>query len=234
MNTTVTESAAIPKLPHRAVGSPRKKHGLHTSLSVEERRMLVSDRPITFEQWTDRGGKDLYELVRGTLVEKMAASIEHEWLFSWLFQLLGVYVQHKDLGRVLGSRTGVRITEFDGRLPDILFIRKDRMNIARPKGIYAEPDLIVEIRSPGDRPSEVNALEAEYRTIGVQEIWLIDPKRRRVRTLVRANGEYREFELSSGELRSEVIDSFSLQVEWLWNDDRPDVFGLLQSMLEQP
>src|SRR5437899_3237156 len=105
-----------------------------TRLSMEERRMLVSVRPITFEEWLDRGGKEVYELVRGSLVEKLSASIEHEWLFSWMYNLLGTYVQHKGLGVVLGSRTGVRVSEFDGRLPDIVFINKERFSIVHPKG----------------------------------------------------------------------------------------------------
>src|ERR1700674_3041622 len=85
--------------PKRAA-KPRSQWAVGTRLSVEERRLLVSDRPITFEEWLDRGGRDVYELVGGSLVEKMSASIEHEWLLSWLFSFLGTYVQHKRLGVV--------------------------------------------------------------------------------------------------------------------------------------
>src|SRR5690349_21548728 len=106
MSTLAKASVPKPKPTDRVKGSGRKSSVLNTSLSIEERRMLISDHPITFEEWLDRGGKEFYELVRGSLVEKMAANIEHELLFSWLFQLIGVYVQHVRLGKVLGSRTG--------------------------------------------------------------------------------------------------------------------------------
>lgn len=196
--------------------------------------MLVSDRPITFEQWADRGGKDLYELVNGSLVEMMAAQLKHERLFAWLFTLMNVYVGQKGLGEVLGSRTAVRISEFGGRLPDIVFVRKARAGIIRQKGIYAEPDLIIEIRSPGDRPSDITALEAEYRTIGVPELWFIDPKKHRVRILTKGEAGYSEQIVTTGMLASSAVAGFSIDCEWLWTEDRPDVLNLLRQMVESP
>ncbi len=193
--------------------------------------MLVSDRPITFEQWVDRGGRELYELVNGSMVEMMAAQLEHERLCVWLLTLLNVFVGERGLGEVLGSRTAVRITEFGGRLPDIVFVRAGRDDIMRQRGIYAEPDLVVEIRSPGDRPSDLTALEAEYRTLGVHEIWFIDPKNRHVRVLSRRDEGYEEQVISTGALSSEVVPDFTIDIQWLWDDKRPEVFGLIQQMM---
>src|ERR1043165_6131070 len=108
MNSMLAETPATMPTPIRRIRRPsRKPAALQTQLSVEERRLLVSDHPITFEQWVTRGGKDLFELVNGSLVEKMAAQLDHERLFAWLFTLLRMYVESRDLGEVLGSRTAV-------------------------------------------------------------------------------------------------------------------------------
>jgi len=212
---------------------PATRTAVDTTLSVEERRVLVSDRPITFEQWVDRGGRELYELVNGSLVEMMAAHLEHERLFAWLFPLLGVYVGVRNQGEVLGSRTAVRITEFGGRLPDIVFVRTDRADIIKKRGIYSEPDLIIEILSPGDRPSDITALEAEYRTIGIPELWFIDPKKRRVRVLTKGDVGYSETMVMDGTLASSTVDGFAIDCEWLWADNRPDVLTLLRQMSDK-
>ncbi len=81
---------------------------------VTERRVLwVASRPVTFAEFLDRFGEDDdVELVDGVVVERMAAQLEHEKLFAWLFRLMGDYVEERDLGIVLGSRTAVEITTF--------------------------------------------------------------------------------------------------------------------------
>src|SRR5436309_1907458 len=110
----------------------------------------------------------------------MPANIAHEMLFAWLHSLLNVFTQKRDLGIALGSRTAFRITNYDGRLPDILFVRKERLGILESLNLSSAPDLVIELISPGDRRSDKMELEADYRSIGVQEIIFIDVPRRRV------------------------------------------------------
>jgi Uma2 family endonuclease len=231
--TLANDPISGPVRKKRARRAPDTAAGINTSLAIEERRLLVSDRPITFEQWVDRGGRDLYELVNGSLVEMMAAQLDHERLFAWLFRLLGGYVEARNLGEVLGSRTAVRISEFGGRLPDIVFVREERKGILKQRGFYAEPDLIIEIRSPGDRPSDITALEAEYRIIGVAEIWFIDTKKRRVRVLVKSESGYAERVVTTDSLTSTTVEGFSLSVEWLWDESWPEVLKVLRGLLAE-
>jgi len=165
------------------------------------------------------------------VVQRMAAQLEHERLQVWLLWLLNGYVQAKGLGMVLGSRTAVQITEYRGRLPDILFVREERQDIVQEKGIYGAPDLIVEILSPHDRPADIIALEADYRSIGVSEIWLIDQKRKRVRALRKRERGYKEEVLTRGVLRSEVVSGFWLKVKWLFAKPLPLELDILQELL---
>jgi hypothetical protein len=74
-------------------------------------------------------------------VERALVQLEHEKLFNWLYRLIGDFVEDHDLGMLFGSRTAVEITEFRGRLPDLIFVRKDR----------CPGDRLSRDRSTGDR-----------------------------------------------------------------------------------
>src|SRR5439155_9204819 len=130
---------------------------------------------------------------------------DHEKLVGWLYHVLGLYVQERNLGIVLGSRTAVEITQFRGRLPDLLFVRQDRMEIVQQKAVYGAPDLVIEVISPGDRPSDIIALETDYRSIGVQEIVFLDQRTSRARILRRHDDAYIEEELTEGALTLESM-----------------------------
>ena len=98
-----------------------------TNEVVEGRVIRMAERPLTFEQFLDMAGEDDdLELVKGVLVERMAAQYPHERRFVWLLFLLNGYVRQRGLGVVLGSRMAVEIDAFAGRLPDLLFVRADR------------------------------------------------------------------------------------------------------------
>ena len=121
------------------------------------------------------------------MVDRMSAQYPHEWIFVWLLSIMRSYVTYRELGIVLGSRSAVKISGNDGRLPDIVFIGADHADIVQKNAIYGVPDLVVEIVSENDYPYILIPLEADYRSIGIPEIVFIDPKKKRVRYL-RKNG----------------------------------------------
>jgi Uma2 family endonuclease len=177
------------------------------------------------------GEDDDIELVDGMVVQRVAAKDIHEDLFRWLFVLLTDYTEIKGLGIVRGSRTAVKITEHRGRLPDIVFVRKENAHIVQEDGIFGTPDLVVEIWSPGDRLSDMLAKEADYKSIGVLEIWFVDQQRRQVRVLRKGREGYEEKVMKRGVLRSEVVEGFWVKVEWLFKKPLPNVIDALQKIL---
>src|SRR5437660_2989350 len=152
---------------------------------VEGRVVHFAERPIPFPAFLELSADRHVDLVAGVMVDKPAAPLAHEKLFAWLDRVVGTYVSHRRLGIVLGSRTAVEISAYGGRLPDLLFVRSDRQEIVRDRAVYGAPDLVIEIVSPNDRPSELIALETEYRGLDVPEIIFVDLPRQRVRALGR-------------------------------------------------
>jgi len=118
----------------------------------EERTLLLplNLRPLTFDEFVRMFGEDDdVELVDGMVVQRMAARDIHEDLQGWLLSILRVYSEAKGLGIVRGSRTAVKITEHRGRLPDIVFVRKENASIVQEEGIIGTPDLIVKFGRRG-------------------------------------------------------------------------------------
>jgi Uma2 family endonuclease len=200
----------------------------------EERTLFLplTLRPMTFEEFVRLFGEDDdVELVDGMVVQRVAARDIHEDLQGWLLLIMRGYISAKGLGIVRGSRTAVKITEHRGRLPDIVFVRKENAHIVQEDGIFGTPDLVVEIWSPGDRLSDMLAKEADYKSIGVLEIWFVDQQRRQVRVLRKGKEGYEERVMKRGVLRSEVVEGFWVKVEWLFKKPLPNELETLQRLL---
>jgi Uncharacterized protein conserved in cyanobacteria, COG4636 len=200
----------------------------------EERTLFLplTLRPMTFEEFVRLFGEDDdVELVDGMVVQRVAARDIHEDLQGWLLLIMRGYVSAKGLGIVRGSRTAVKITEHRGRLPDIVFVRKENAHIVQEDGIFGTPDLVVEIWSPGDRLSDMLAKEADYKSIGVLEIWFVDQQRRQVRVLRKGKEGYEEKVKRRGVLKSEVVEGFWVKVEWLFKKPLSNELETLQRLL---
>ena len=195
------------------------------------RRMLASEQPLTVDDYLRLiDADDLYELIDGVLVERaMAAMWSHEQLSAWMLATLRPYVEAKGLGYVSGSRTAVKISDYRARLPDLLFIRRERAAIITESAIVGAPDWVLEIRSRANYPAEWRSLEIDYRSIGVAELWLVDPQAQVVRVARRREENYEIFEQSAGALHSSAIAGFWVEASWLFfGGVRPSTLEMLR------
>jgi Uma2 family endonuclease len=91
-----------------------------------------------------------------------------------------MWVETHQLGEVFGQDTGFKIASNPDTVlaPDLAFVARERVALIAPRG-YAElaPDLVAEILSPDDRPSELSAKIEEWLAAGVRLAWVIDPDR---------------------------------------------------------
>jgi Uma2 family endonuclease len=201
--------------------------------ATETRKFYFAEHPITFAQFLKLTGEDDdVELINGVIVEKMAVQLDHEWLFTWMLTVLNGFATKRGLGIVLGSRTAVEINEFDGRLPDLLFVREERRSIVQQKAIYGAPDLVIELVSPNDRPVDLRGLESNYRTIGVAEIVFVDRQRQTIRFVRKRETGYEEQIVTAGPVTFETMDGVTLQAEWILQEPRPDPIDTVLSLLQ--
>jgi len=68
------------------------------------------------------------------------------------------------------------------RVPDISFIRKDRLSNAPPKEVFwpGAPDLAVEVVSPGDTIREIDEKAKAWLAAGTRMVWVVNPAWRNV------------------------------------------------------
>ncbi len=213
--------------------TPEANAPIPTDEELEARVIRLAKRPITFETFLALNVNSNLELIDGVMVEKLAAQLAHEKLIVWLLTLLNAFVRHKKLGIVVSSRMTVKIDDYRGRLPDLLFVHQERSGIVDQRAVYGAPDLVIELISPRDRPSDRIALETDYRAIGVHEIIFIDQQQRHVLILRNGESDYEELGLNSGMLSPVSIPGFAVQLDWLFDEPHPDEFDLLRVLLNE-
>ena len=139
--------------------------------------MPEATRLVTAEE-LERMSRPRCELVEGRLVEMSPVNLTHGAVVVQLAAHLHGYVHPRALGKVV-SEVGFKLASNPDtvRGPDIAFLRRDRVAIARPRGfVDGAPDLAVEVLSPEDRPGEMRRKINEYLTRGASIVVIADPE----------------------------------------------------------
>jgi Uma2 family endonuclease len=120
------------------------------------------------------------ELVRGRIVPMPPPKRRHGQVCGKIVGILSRHMDRHDLGHVLSNESGV-ITQRGPdtvRGPDVVFYSYARL----PKGpLHDEygpeiPELVFEVRSPGDRWPKLLEKTAEYLAAGVLCVVVLDPE----------------------------------------------------------
>jgi len=97
---------------------------------------------------------------------------------------LSIFVRAHGLGLVLGSSAGYDLPSGDTVEPDLSFISTARFAVGpapqQGKFIRIVPNLVVEILSPATAQRDQTEKKTIYAENGVEEYWLVDPKRREI------------------------------------------------------
>jgi len=124
---------------------------------------------ISMEEYLRTAYSPDREYVDGVVVERHVGEIPHGIVRSNVVHWLR---QHYPGFRVW-PEVRVRTTAWRCRIPDVLVV-SDR---PRTAVLETPPSIVVEILSPSDEMSEVIEKLEEYRSIGVRNIWVLDPRR---------------------------------------------------------
>jgi len=188
-----------------------------------------------FVGWTMRHEKTRAEWVDGEVISMSPVSARHIEIFGWLYHILDIYVRERDLGKALGSEFAVRLKvhhRISRRFPDLMFVRKDRLNLVLKNHLEGAPDLAIEIVSPDSSTRDWTEKLVEYAIAGVREYWVIDPLAEKFEAFVlNPQGQMiSKHNQPAGLFVSEVVDGFQFQVEWLWREELPSPLGVLKGL----
>lgn len=188
-----------------------------------EAKAVPSSR-MTFEQFLDWMDEDTHaEWVDGEVVMASPASLPHQDILGFLYEVLGGYVNWQGLGKMTFAPFVMKLAN-SAREPDITFVASTHSDRVRHGYLDGPADLVVEIVSPESVDRDYRLKFAEYEAAGISEYWLIDPEADRV-LLYRlgTHGRYGLVSPESGRLYSSVLPGFWLDPTWLAQDPPPSV-----------
>jgi Uma2 family endonuclease len=141
------------------------------------------DTRTTAEELFRRPDLEPCELVEGRIVPMTPTGFTHGGVELELGMSLGAYAKETGLGKVVVGEVGlfVRRDPDTVRAADILFISTARLARQGPSPyLDVPPELIVEILSPDDRWTDVMEKLGDYFAAGVDRVWVVDPRLRKV------------------------------------------------------
>jgi Uma2 family endonuclease len=179
-----------------------------------------------FVEWCDEDVRA--EFVDG---EVIVLSPEMKWdeRIRWFVgQVLGIFVRERELGEVFGPNYQTRLRTGLRRVPDLLFVSRERSQVALAGHLEGPPDATFEIVSRGSVTRDVRDKFYEYQKAGVREYWLIMPLEQKVEVYhLNPKGRYEPLPLTEGDYHSTVIEGFFLRPEWLWQEPLPNPLDIL-------
>jgi Uma2 family endonuclease len=112
------------------------------------------------------------EYVDGEIRERNVGKWEH----ARLQMVLGAwfFTHEKEWGITGSTEQRVRVAENRVRVPDLVVLTAG----AQPDVLTDPPLLVIEILSPDDSYSDTQERAQDYRAMGVETVWIIDPKTR--------------------------------------------------------
>jgi Uma2 family endonuclease len=145
--------------------------------------MATVEKTMSADEYLALGDIGPSALLQGELVLMSPSGYNHGWIASNLDRALGVFVKSKSLGRISTAEAGFLISRNPDtvRAPDVAFVRAERIPPGGQKKFFeGPPDLAVEVLSPDDRSSDVNAKIQDWLQAGCVQVWVVDPQTKTV------------------------------------------------------
>ena len=129
--------------------------------------------PVSVEDYLNTSYEPDVEYVDGQLEERNVGEIEHARVIKCIMKALLQREQEWQIEVLPDVRTEVGVNRY--RVPDIVISRRS----SQDKRIVREaPLVVIEVLSPEDRISRYHQRIGDYRAMGVQAIWVVDPEDR--------------------------------------------------------
>ena len=186
---------------------------------------------LNLSPWPDLSAEDFFQLCAANPDLRLERTAEGEIVImapasgdsgNRNFDIVGAlyaWVKGDGSGYGFDSSTGFELPDGAVRAPDAAWVRRERLAglaaAQRTRFLVLAPDFVIELRSPSDRPRQLEAKMAEYAANGVRLGWLIDPFARTVK--VYRPG--REPEPLTGPERisgDPELPGFVLELEGIW------------------
>jgi Uma2 family endonuclease len=148
--------------------------------------MLLNERLYTADEFWElcqlpENAEKHWELIEGVIYEMSPTVPRHGYIAILLAHKLMTYLDEHDLGVILGTDVGFRLTPQTLCSPDLAFVGKHRSDAKRLiKFADYAPDIAVEVISPSNTQSEINQKTKLYLQHGTRLVWIVYPDQKEV------------------------------------------------------
>ena len=191
---------------------------MQSALRVDEE--FLEKRRYTYADYLEWEGPERYELYDGEAFMMASPSVAHQALLMELSLDFGNWLRGKPC-RVFVAPLDVRLFPKEDKSdrtvvqPDLLVVcDKDKLDKGSVNG---PPDLIIEIVSPSNTPSELFRKFNYYLKAKVREYWVIDPESKIVNVHIYENGRYISATYEGDDrIPVTVLEGLEVSLEALW------------------
>lgn len=136
--------------------------------------MASAQTLVSVEEYLKTSYSPDCDYVDGVVEERNLGERDHAWIQTQIATWFTSKFRKTGIAGIVEWRFQTRATRF--RIPDVTVVRgkPDEKILTKP------PLLCIEILSPEDRLSRVNARIKEYLDFGVPAVWLVDPEEKTV------------------------------------------------------
>ena len=200
------------------------------SHSIAALKSIASMTEDEFVEWCDEDIRAEY--VDGKVIIMTPESVGDERVRWFIGTILGLFVEHHDLGEVFGPNLQIRLRPRLRRIPDLLFISHERLHLLEEAPFEGAPDLAMEIVSQDSKERDEDDKYKEYETCGIREYWIIAPLSKRIDVYhLSDRGEYEPLlPDASSVYRSTVIPGFFVNPQWIWRQPPPRKRDILHEL----
>ncbi|MFQ5772195.1 MAG: Uma2 family endonuclease, partial [bacterium] len=150
-----------------------------------------------------------------------APNTSHQTISGILEFELRKFIEKHAIGKIFDAPIDVILSETNVVQPDILFITNENSEIITNKNIDGAPELIIEILSPSTGYYDLIEKKEIYEKFGVQEYWILDPKKQWVEIYVNVQNKFKLHQRAEkkGILKSSILDGFQISLEKIFETE---------------
>ncbi len=179
---------------------------------------VEAPRLVTGEQLAQIGDMGRTDLVKGVIIHRSPTEYSHGRIVGNFSAILQAFVSQHKLGEVLVGQVGI----YTARRPDtvrgadVAYISNERLaRVQSSSYLDVAPELVVQVLSPDDRWGELMDKLSEYFAVGVQVVWVADPKTQSV-YVYHAPNKVQHFSAEDALPGGEVLPGFDVPVAELF------------------
>ena len=171
------------------------------------------------------------DLIGGFIHMHSPVQLDHADLLNFFDHLLRSFIEEEQLGKLYREQIAVRLSPRETFMPDLAYFTTAQ--VARLPKTHAPfaPTFVCEVLSPSSIKRDTEQKFAAYELHGVQEYWVLDPRKLVHRFYRRHVDVLEEFAEGAERIESVSIPGFWVKRAWLNPDKPPTVKACLAEIL---